>query len=179
MRDDAGDSSFLSLHDFREFCREWLPRGAAYCRVFRGLSDQDREDAVGEAVARAWAARESYDPSRPFAPWFLTILRRTALDELARPGRGRTISEFVDAVPSRIAGAEDSAVRDSEAAFVRRFVESLGERDRELASLVYGQGLCVSEAAQIAGVPVGTAKWRLHEIRIALRREWEREYGGR
>lgn len=178
MRDDAADSRFLAHLDFRELCREWRPRAAAYCRVFRGLSDQDREDVVGEALARAWAARDRFDPARPFAPWFLTIVRRAALDALARPGR-RISPECVDDVPSPVPGAEEAAVRDSEADFVRRFVAALDPRDRELASLVYGQDLCLADAARTTGIPVGTAKWRLHEIRIALRREWERENGER
>ncbi|HOX13468.1 MAG TPA: sigma-70 family RNA polymerase sigma factor [Spirochaetia bacterium] len=178
MRDDAADSRFLAHLDFRELCREWRPRAAAYCRVFRGLSDQDREDVVGEALARAWAARDRFDPARPFAPWFLTIVRRAALDALARPGR-RISPECVDDVPSPVPGAEEAAVRDSEAEFVRRFVAALDPRDRELASLVYGQDLCLADAARTTGIPVGTVKWRLHEIRIALRREWERENGER
>ena len=35
----------------------------------------------------------------------------------------------------------------------------------------------LAEAACVLGVPAGTAKWRLSEIRKALRRAWEREYG--
>ena len=177
MRDDAADSRFLAHLDFRELCREWRPRAAAYCRVFRGLSDQDREDVVGEALARVWAARDRFDPARPFAPWFLTIVRRAALDALARPGR-RTSPECVDDVPSPVPGAEEAAVRDSEADFVRRFVAALDPRDRELASLVYGQGLGLAEAARVAGMPEGTAKWRMHEVRKGLRKAWEEEYGG-
>lgn len=177
MRDVGTEAIPGASLDFRELCREWRPRAAAYCRVFRGLSDQDREDVVGEALARAWAARGRFDPSRPFAPWFLTIVRRTALDALGRPGR-RPSPEYIDEVPSPAPGAEEAAVRDSEAAFVRRFVGTLDPRDRELSSLVYGQGLSVSDAARTIGIPGGTAKWRLYQIRIALRREWERDYGG-
>jgi RNA polymerase sigma-70 factor (ECF subfamily) len=176
MRDEGNEAIPGACLEFRELCREWRPRAAAYCRVFRGLSDQDREEIVDEALTRVWTARERFDPSRLFAPWFLTIVRRTALDALARLERG-SACEYVDDVPSPLPGAEETAVRDSEAGFVRRFVAALDPTDRELASLVYGQDLGVKHAAATIGIPVGTAKWRLHEIRIALRREWEREYG--
>ncbi len=176
MRDEGAESIPKADAGFRELCREWRPRAAAYCRAFRGLSDQDREEVADEALTRAWAARDRFDPSRPFAPWFLTIVRRAALDTLARPGR-RTSCEYVDDRPSPIPAAEEAAVRDSEADFVRRFVAALDPRDRELASLVYGQGLGMTEAARIAGIPAGTAKWRLYEVRKRLRKVWEVEFG--
>jgi RNA polymerase sigma factor (sigma-70 family) len=181
MRDerafDGERGTILTSPDFAELWQEWMPRAAAYCRAFRGLSAEEREDLASEAVLKAWSARSRFDPSRPFAPWFLTILRRLALDQLARRRELDAGQVFAESACSPAREAEDDAMRDAEAAFVRRFVDSLPERDRELASLVYGQGLKVAEAARVAGMPSGSAKWRLFEIRKSLKRAWEREYG--
>jgi len=181
MRDertfDGDRGSILTSPDFTELWLEWMPRAVAYCRAFRGLSTEEREDLASEAILKAWSARARFDSSRPFAPWFLTILRRLALDQLARKSRLHEGQGSVESASSGAREAEDDALRDAEAAFVRGFVDALPERDRELASLVYGQGLKIGEAARVAGLPPGSAKWRLFEIRKSLKRAWEMEYG--
>ncbi len=159
------------------FWLEWRARAAAYARAFGGLTREDREDVAAGAVERAYAALESYDRSRPFAPWFFTIVRRVALDAVARGREYPAGPERFEAEVSRGEEAESAMTREGEAAFVRDFVAKLSERDRELAHLIHGEDLNVGEAARILGIPVGTAKWRLHEIKKALRKAWEREYG--
>lgn len=157
--------------------REWRPRAAAYARAFGGLSAEDREELADEAVARAWEAHARFRAGSPFAPWFFQIVRRLALDALRRRCEEPKPPAFFEGQGSSPPEAEEAALRDAEAEFVRRFVAGLPSRDRELSSLVYGQGLGLAEAACVLGVPAGTAKWRLSEIRKALRRAWEREYG--
>ncbi|MGH7444187.1 MAG: RNA polymerase sigma factor, partial [Longimicrobiales bacterium] len=39
---------------------------------------EDAEDVVQEAFARTWRQLGRYDATRPFAPWFFTILRNVA-----------------------------------------------------------------------------------------------------
>ncbi|MBL8966540.1 MAG: RNA polymerase sigma factor [Spirochaetaceae bacterium] len=168
---------------FEELGREWLPRAAAYARAFGGLSAEDREDLAAEAVAKAWLAIDGYDERRPFAPWFFAIVRRLTLDALDRKrregafgGASCGIDPLAEAVSTH-RGAEEELLRKETAGFVAGFVAGLPPADRELASLVYGQDLRLAEAARVAGMAVGTAKWRLFEIRKALRKAWEREYG--
>ncbi len=167
--DDAG---------FEAFWREWRPRAAAYARAFGGLSAEDREELAAEAVTRAWLAEGRRDRNRPFAPWFFAIVRHLALDTLRRRRELSASPENFDRSASHHEGPEGGALRKEEAEFVRRFVAALPERDRELSCLIYGAGLGIGEAARIAGMPTGTAKWRLYEVRKALRKAWEREYGG-
>lgn len=184
MRDErapeGSGSPIMTRPAFQELWIEWMPRAVAYCRAFSGLSTEEREDLASEALLKAWSSRSRFDPTRPFAPWFLAILRRLVLDHLAR--RRELIEcgqDLVEDAPSRSREAEDHALREAETDFVRRFVEKLPERDREIASLVYGQGLAVAEAARIARMPTGSVKWRMYEVRKALRLAWEAEYGQR
>lgn len=181
IRDGQGTADTRNANDLGSETSwlEWRARAAAYCRAFHGLSPEEREDIAGEAVSRAWAARDRFDSARPFAPWFFTIVRRLALDAVEK-SRGKGMEDSaapLGILPSPQAEAEEVAVRESEARFVRGFVDALPEPDRELASLVYGQGFRVAKAARVTGIPVGSAKWRLHEIRKALRGAWEEEYG--
>ena len=180
MRSDAAppaeDRGIEGL-DFESLWKEWRPRAIAYCRAFPRLTAEDAQDLASEALLKAWSASERYDPARPFAPWFLAILRRLILDRLERERESPVPAELIETRASRAQEAEERILRESEAEFTRRFVEGLGDRDRELASLIYGQDLSVAEAARLTGLPAGSVKWRLFEIRKALRRAWEREYG--
>lgn len=86
MRDGQGFSDTRKVNDLDSEVSwlEWRARAAAYCRAFHGLSPEEGEDIAGEAVSRAWAARDRFDSARPFAPWFFTIVRRLALDAVAK-----------------------------------------------------------------------------------------------
>ncbi len=50
------------------------------------------EDAVQEAFMRIVRARDQFDPSRDFAPWFYTILRNVCTDYLRRKQRSPEIN---------------------------------------------------------------------------------------
>lgn len=90
MRDGQGFSDTRKVNDLDSEASwlEWRARAAAYCRAFHGLSPEEREDIAGETVSRAWTARDRFDSARPFAPWFFTIVRRLALDSMAK-NRGK------------------------------------------------------------------------------------------
>jgi RNA polymerase sigma-70 factor (ECF subfamily) len=160
--------------DLEETWKEWHPRARAYLRAFRALDDDERDAAATEAVLRACGP--AYDSRRPFAPWFFAIVRRLALNALAERREQPMPPDFFSCRESRQERIEDELALEAEAAFARRFTAGLPQEDRELVSLVYGQELRVREAAGILGIPVGTAKWRLHVIRKAMRAAWEKEY---
>jgi len=165
--------------DFEWLWRNWRPRAAAYCRAFPSITRETREELASEAVLRAYRASGRFIPGKPFAPWFFAIVRNLAIDELARLPRECPRGASVEEAPSRHEEAEERAEKACEEAFVKDFLGTRDNLDRELANLVYGQGLGAGEAAKLVGVPAGTAKWRLFELRAALRRAWEREYGHR
>ena len=52
-------------------------------------SYEDAQDLTQEAFVKAYKARESYDPSQPFLPWFHRILRNTCFGFLRKRGRLR------------------------------------------------------------------------------------------
>jgi RNA polymerase sigma-70 factor (ECF subfamily) len=63
---------------------EWLAKrymkyAAVVARTFV-RSPCDAEDIVQDAFVRAWAQRHRFTHGRPFAPWFLSIVRNRALD---------------------------------------------------------------------------------------------------
>lgn len=163
--------------DIEWLWKEWRPKAAAYCRAFTALSSETREEVANEAVLRAYRAEGNFNPAKSFSPWFFAIVRRLAIDALARIPREGLNETAVDIAVSLHEEAEARLEKASEEAFVKAFLETRDSRDRELSNLVYGQGLTLGEASKVVGIPAGTAKWRLFELRAALKKAWEKEYG--
>lgn len=163
------------------FWREWYPRLKVYYRSFPWLTEEDREEVAADAVERAFNALETYDWRKPFEPWMYAVARRKALDG-ARTARGKHEAHvdpamFDTVVDERRIGPEAETVRREEGDFLRAFVASLPEREREVAFLGFAEDLKVAEITEVTGEPVGTVKWRFSEVRRKLRAEWGREYG--
>jgi RNA polymerase sigma-70 factor, ECF subfamily len=137
----------------------------------RVLADaHDAEDAVQEAMARAWRRRDRCrSPDAPL-PWLLQITRNEALRLLAKrrptaaicPGR---------ADPSDEAGADHEIDQLVLKVDVRRALARLPSRDRALAGLRYGEDLAQNRIAALLDTPEGTIKVQLHRLRERLRGE--------
>ena len=114
----------------------------------RYVGPNDAEDVVQTVMIDAWRGRGRYDPSRPLEAWFLTIVRRRAIDlvrkqktaavdldavvELSGKDGRETAERFVGAVecaPS--AGrASQGAARGARARLLRRAVTERGGESR-------------------------------------------------
>jgi RNA polymerase sigma-70 factor (ECF subfamily) len=120
------------------------------------------EDVAQEAAIKAWRHRASCRrPERPL-PWVAAIAHREALRAIAAPR-----CEPLDRAPEALVGAPEPSldlVLD-----VRRACAELPEPDRRLLLARYWQDLTHQEAAELLGMPDGTAKVRLHRIRSRLR----------
>jgi RNA polymerase sigma-70 factor (ECF subfamily) len=146
-------------------------RSRCYREAARVLPRADAEEAVQEALVRAWLRRDSCrSPEEPL-PWLLEITRNEARRLRGREAR-RTHGELVDALPhddhDDFSGA---AVRIT----VEQALGTLADRDRRMLRLRYAEDLTQGEVAQRLGLPEGTVKVRLHRARRRLRRLLEDE----
>ena len=135
------------------------------------LRDRGRaEDAVQDALVRAWRdVRTLRDPQR-FDAWLRRLLVNACFDESRRERR--------HAANVRLLPDHDGATSDSSGALADR-----DEMDRALRRLStdhravivhhYYLQLSVAEIADALDIPVGTAKSRLHHARLALRAAME------
>ncbi|MDE2330078.1 MAG: sigma-70 family RNA polymerase sigma factor, partial [Bradyrhizobium sp.] len=55
----------------------------------RHRDPSDIEDAVQDILLTVHAIRHTFDPTRPFGPWLVTIANRRFIDRLRRQGRRR------------------------------------------------------------------------------------------
>jgi RNA polymerase sigma factor (sigma-70 family) len=124
------------------------------------------KDAVQNALVRAWRDLPTLrDPER-FEPWLHRLLMRACIDEARRRRRHRLDVELTTIdVPAR-AGME-SAIADRDQ-LERGFVR-LDPEMRAVIVLHHYLDLPLPEVATILGVPLGTAKSRLHRALAQLR----------
>ncbi len=134
----------------------------------------DREvakEAAQEAMMKAYAARDRYDPQQPFYPWMYRIVKNTCLDILARRRRRPQAALQVESLPSSAPSPLEGARQLEAHARLWSALETLSEAHREVINLRHFQDLSYAEIATILGVPEGTVMSRLYRARHALARE--------
>jgi RNA polymerase sigma-70 factor (ECF subfamily) len=123
------------------------------------------EDAVQETLVRCWRDLPRLrDPDR-FDAWLNRILMHALTDEVRRH---RHFGESVTLLRIEPIEADSSgtvADRDE----IGRVFDRLSMDHRTIVVLHHYLGLTVDEAATTIGIPVGTAKSRLHYATEALR----------
>jgi RNA polymerase sigma-70 factor (ECF subfamily) len=135
---------------------------------------EDADDALQDAYVKAFRALDRFDAGRPFGPWFLTIVARTALSAL-RQGKRRAAASLDDPAPEggaplaeRIADpGQDPAVME-ERLLVARAFESLSDEHRAVLALRVDADLPYADIAASLEIPIGTVMSRLARAREAL-----------
>jgi len=143
-----------------------LEREAA--RTFRAVlavvrSPEDAEEVVQDASVSAWRHISGLRDEDRWAAWYRRIAVHEALDRAGRRPRLREIS--IDA-PAGLADGV-GATRDPTDGWDDRMVvlQALGglsADDRAVLGLRFGADLEVPDVAAALGIPLGTAKSRLH-----------------
>ena len=129
------------------------------------LRDYDSAgDAVQEALVRSWRdLPQLRDPAR-FDAWLNRILLRAISNE-ARNRRRNRLGVTLLPVAVQADGSAELADRDQ----LARVFGRLSIEHRAIVVLHHYVGMNPDEAASTLGIPVGTAKSRLHYATTALR----------
>jgi len=141
-------------------------RTRCYREAVRVLSRADAEEAVQEALVRAWLRRDACRSPEAPLPWLLEITRNEARRVLGRRARLASLD------PS--GPREDDALASAAARLtVEQALGTLAEPDRRVLHLRYAEDLTQVEVARRLGLPEATVKVRLHRARGRLRRALE------
>ena len=128
-------------------------------------SRAEAEDAVQNAMLRAWRNSASCRTPEAPLPWLLQITRNEAL-RLIRQNAAKGVSEEVAEEPAE----DDPKVADApERVDLDRALAGLSHDDRRLLELRYREDLTQPAVAAALGIPEGTVKVRLHRQRSHLR----------
>lgn len=129
---------------------------------------QDADDAVQEALARAWRSRHACrNPEAPM-PWCLQITRNEAVRLIGRASPPASVGPLYDADQLEDAQAGKERVRVILKVDVRRALENLPPHERQLIALRYLHDFSHSEIAEMLEIPEATARVRLHRVHKRL-----------
>ncbi|PWH07347.1 RNA polymerase subunit sigma [Brachybacterium endophyticum] len=163
----AGDAdAFPALYD--------ATSARVYGLVLRVLRDPAQaEEVTQEVYLEVFRRAASFDPSRGSAPgWILMLAHRRAVD---RVRSSQSQSDRDVAYESRSHTEEpdptsEEALGGLEAQQVRSALAQLSERQGEAVRLAYLDGLTHTQVASHLGIPLGTAKTRIRDGLLTLRR---------
>jgi RNA polymerase sigma factor (sigma-70 family) len=174
-RSDVESDSVLierSLHGRAEAFVELTRRHevAIHGYVARRAGRRAADDLLADVWLRAFAARAGYDTRyRDARPWLYGIARNVLREHWRTSSSNETavLDEASidpwDGVDTRLDAAERAKT-------VMSAVLALPAGEREVLLLVAWEQLSAAEAAEVLGVPQGTARSRLHRARASLRR---------
>jgi RNA polymerase sigma-70 factor (ECF subfamily) len=135
----------------------------------RLLSPADAEEAVQEALVRAWLRRDACRSPEAPLPWMLEITRNEARRQFGREAR-RGHRELVEPRPRDIDRDSDDFAGAAVRIAVEQALGTLADGDQHMLRLRYGEDLTQVEVARRLGLPEGTVKVRLHRARRRMRR---------
>ena len=148
----------------REVMLAAVPSLRAFAISLCGNVDR-ADDLVQEALLRAWANLDSFEPGTNMSAWLFTILRNLFRSEYRKRRR-----EVEDADGSYADTLKTQPEQTSHVEF-KEFTTALNklpEDQREALILIGASGFSYEEAAEICGCAVGTIKSRVNRARTRL-----------
>jgi RNA polymerase sigma-70 factor (ECF subfamily) len=128
----------------------------------------DAEDLVQDAFHRTLRSLDRFDETRPFGPWFFTILRNVARNAAARNSRWTSV-----AVPDEVSADIDDPEEDAHRAVLRESIQEgldvLPQMQRTCFRLCDIEGFDGTEVAEMLGLSAATVRTHRHRARATLR----------
>ena len=156
---EGDESAFADLVD--------LDGDRCYAIAYRILRDVERaQDAFQQAFLLAWRELPRLrDPER-FEVWLYRLLVNACYEELRRYRRW---AANVRTLPVDGPGGGDETVSIDDRDALERAFRTLSPEHRAVVVLHHHAGMPLASIAEVAGVPVGTVKSRLHYATRILR----------
>src|SRR5438874_786946 len=163
MVEDAGkfDARYLA---FLETISQIRPQLHRYCARMTG-SITDGEDIVQDALFRAYRSLDTYDDSRPLAPWLFRIAHNQCVDFLRRRGV-RMEAETAAVEPDFVSPHEFPAGNVGSA--IEHLVLNLPPKERASVLLKDVFDYSLEEIAELVDSTVGGVKAALNRGRAKL-----------
>ena len=126
------------------------------------------EDVVQETLLAIHRARHTYDPRRPFAPWFYAIASNRMIDVIRRERRVRA-REISESEPPDVPVWPAAANEDIDVDAIRNAVAALPAQQRHVVQALKFQELSVRETASRMGMSESAVKVTAHRAYRVLR----------
>lgn len=143
------------------------------------LQHADIEDIVQDVLVSVHLVRATYDPSRPFLPWLLTIVHNRMIDRYRKFARGAANEVLVNQIDETFSASEantyDSSFGDEE--LLRQAIQELPASQRRAIELLKLREMSLKEAAAETGMSVGNLKVLVHRAIGSLRARMKTDHG--
>lgn len=134
-------------------------------------NDADADDLVNDCIVKAIEKSHLWRPGSNLRAWLSVILRNLFISRYRQQAVRPTLVEFDEATSTL--RSEPRQEKAMEVSALQTAMNHLPRDQRGVVSLICLQGLSYQEAADEAGVPIGTIRSRLSRARQALEAEME------
>ncbi|HLT07798.1 MAG TPA: RNA polymerase sigma factor [Cyclobacteriaceae bacterium] len=143
----------------------WPLRGKLYRMAYLWLKNRDEaEDAVQEALEKAWSSRHQLQQLENPTGWMVKVLKNQSLQKLREHKRWVVLGD--EELPM-----EEVLIEDLSPAVKRvfTFLKELPEKQQEIFQLREVEGLTYEEIGEYLEIPLEQVKVNLHRARKSLR----------
>lgn len=143
--------------------RVWLFSGGI-------LKDQKAviDDTVQEIMLKVFKNLDKFNPRYSFCTWIFTIARNTCLNRMNKK-RIRTKMLMDNVVDSSNTNPEEVFLEKNTRQQVRSFINNLSEQNAQIAYLRFYENLKIKQISHVTQMPVGTIKYKIHNIKQNLK----------
>lgn len=153
------------LEAFKAELVQLIPQIRAFARFLCQGDRASADDLAQEALARAWQARDRFEPGSQMRAWLFVIVRNLYYSD--RRKAWRSVAWDAHAAERTLQKREDQG-ENLDLDDVRRAMHLLPDDQRDALVLVTAGGLSYEEAAHVCSCAVGTIKSRVNRARKAL-----------
>lgn len=136
----------------------------------RHRDPSDIEDAVQDVLLTVHAIRHTFDPTRPFGPWLVTIANRRFIDRLRRQGRRRDretpLMPEHETFSEPRANLEERPNRHE----LEKAIDELPPMQRKAVQLLKLNEMSLKEASTASGMSIASLKVNMHRAVKSLRK---------
>ena len=136
------------------------------------LQPSDVEDLVQDILLSLHSVRATYDPSRPFLPWLLTIAHNRMADgsrrQMRRAANEISVAEYPETFFDDPTNRGEDGYGDPEA--LRRAIGRLPRGQRRAIEMLKLREMSLKEAARASGMSATALKVAVHRGMNSLRK---------
>jgi RNA polymerase sigma-70 factor (ECF subfamily) len=150
----------MNRSDLEQQLEELHPASFGWALGCCGRDRTEAEDVLQETYLKIFEGRARFDGRSTLKTWLFAVIRRTAAAH--RRFRwfrdSRAASDDLSTLEAGGESAEQRLMHSETASALLQAVGHLARRQREVIELVFYHDMTVEQAAEVAGVSVGTAR---------------------
>jgi RNA polymerase sigma-70 factor (ECF subfamily) len=142
-------------------------------KIVKAKTQHNREDIIQDILISVHNAKSTFDPSRPFYPWFYSICSFRIADQKRVYWRNtKKISNFAE----QLHNPEHDEIVEENKETIHEAINSLPQKQREIVTLLKLEGYSIKEIAERMNLTVAAVKITAHRAYEALRTKLTEEY---